>query len=166
MTNRIFRAAVGAFIFNQDEKLLVILKHNYVNKWDIIKGGIDFNGEDEISALKREISEELGINNFKILRKSMVPKVFVKPNFEWTNVQTNEYIGQAQINYWVFMDSDSKFSIPNQEIEQYKWIDINTESIKDHFNIHDAEGTYQNFLPQEWLLLKNDLLLNVTEHQQ
>jgi 8-oxo-dGTP pyrophosphatase MutT (NUDIX family) len=158
MNNRIFRAATGAFIYNQDAKLLVILKHNYINKLDIVKGGIDFNGENEISALTREIDEELGIKDFKIIKRSMIPKVFLKPSFDWANLDLNDYVGQAQVNYWVFIDKNIKFNIPNQEIEQYKWIDINKESISEHFNIHDAEGTYQNFLPLEWTLLKNELL--------
>lgn len=158
MTNRIFRAAVGAFIFNEHGELLVVLKHNYVDKWDIAKGGIDFNGEDDITTLKRELIEELGVSDPKILRRSMVSKVFLKPKFEWNQIETNEYVGQAQVNYWVFISKDTKFTIPNEELEQYKWIKIDKETIKEYFNVHDAEGTYQNFLPIEWDQIKDELL--------
>lgn len=158
MTNRIFRAAVGSFIFNEDGELLVVLKHNYVNKWDIAKGGIDFNGEDDITTLKRELFEELGVIDPKILRISMVSKVFLKPKFECNQIETNEYIGQAQVNYWVFISKDTKFTIPNEELEQYKWIKIDKETIKEYFNVHNEEGTYQNFLPIEWNQIKDELL--------
>lgn len=161
MTNRIFRAAVGAFIFNEDGELLVVLKHNYVNKWDIAKGGIDFNGEDDITTLKRELFEELGVSDPKILRRSMVSKVFLKPKFEWNQIETNEYVGQAQVNYWVFISKDTKFTIPNEELEQYKWIKIDKETIKEYFNVHDVEGTYQNFLPIEWNQIKDELLKEI-----
>lgn len=162
MTNRIFRAAVGAFIFNEDGELLVILKHNYVNKWDIVKGGIDFNGENDQTTLKREIFEELGVENPKILRRSMVSKVFLKPKFDWSQIDTNEFVGQAQVNYWVFIAKGTEFKIPNREIEQFKWITIDKQTIKEYFNVHDIEEGYQNFLPIEWSQIKNELLTEVS----
>lgn len=161
MSNRTFRAAVGAFIFNQDCELLIVLKHGYVNKWDIVKGGLEFNGEDEISGLRREIEEELGVKEINVLKRSMTPKVFLKPKFDWISSNTNEHLGQAQVNYWVYLDKNIELKVPNDELESYKWIKIERDSIKEHFNVHDAEGTYQNFLPIEWELIKDELLKEI-----
>lgn len=161
MINRIYRAAVGAFIFNKEEELLLILKHDYVNRWNIVKGGIDFNGEDELGALKREIKEELGIGNFQIIGKSIIPTVYVRPDFKWSNLETNEHIGQAQTNYWVYIDKNAHFKIPNEEIRDYKWIKITSDNIKSYFNIDIFDGTYQEFLLLEWNSKKIDLFKKI-----
>lgn len=161
MINRVYRAAVGAFIFNKEEELLLILKHDYVNRWNIVKGGIDFNGEDELGALNREIKEELGTDNFQIIEKSIIPTVYVRPDFKWSNIETNEHVGQAQTNYWVYIDKKEHFKIPNEEIQDYKWIKITNNNIQSYFNIDIFDGTYKEFLLLEWNSKKIDLFKKI-----
>ena len=148
MADSYFRAAVGAFIVNNNGQMLVVLKHKYFDKWHIVKGGLE-RGETELEALKREIIEELGDIKFKILKKSMISSVVAN-----SNVSGPDYIGQARNNYWVLVDSNQKFDIPNNELEKYKWIDIDCDQIKKHFGIHDEDGVLQTLLPFEWREVK------------
>lgn len=62
----IHRTIVSALIVSNDDKLLMGMKDQakggvYADCWHIPGGGID-EGEDEISALKRELVEEVGLN--------------------------------------------------------------------------------------------------------
>jgi len=148
MSNTYYRAAVGAYIVNEEGKFLVVLKHNYVDKWNIVKGGIE-KGETELEALKREISEELGPIKYKIIGKSKIASVVANPD-----VARDDYIGQARNNYWVLVEKDEHFNIPNDEIEQIKWINIDASEIKNYFLVHDEEGVLQTFLPFEWEQVK------------
>lgn len=144
-TTSYYRAAVGAFILNEKNQLLVILKHNYINKWDIIKGGIEA-GEDQSEALVRELKEELGLENIEILGKSKISLAKTKGKHKEI---VNEHIGQAWNNFWIRINSNDKLTIPNDEIEKYAWIDITPENIAFYFQIHDEEKVLQTFLPIE-----------------
>lgn len=142
--NTYYRAAVGAFIVNEDGRLMVILKHNYIDKWNIVKGGIE-KGETELEALKRELREELGPIKYKIIIKSKIASAVIIPSSA-----TDEYIGQARNHYWIFVSKYEKFQVPSEEVEKIKWIDIASGEIKKYFGIHDEDGVLQSLLPIEW----------------
>lgn len=139
-----YRAAVGAFIINEHGELLVVHKHGYEEKWDLVKGGID-KGESVMDALRREIEEEIGINDFEVLAKSKISLAKLKPNY----TEREDFIGQAWNNYWVRINKDSNFKVPNREIEKIAWIKIDKVTIKKYFKIHDEELVLQTFLPLE-----------------
>ena len=56
-------------ILNNENKVFVgKRKDNPVDKWQMPQGGVD-EGEDYISAMKRELFEETSIKNIKILKE-------------------------------------------------------------------------------------------------
>lgn len=57
----IYRDIVGAFIFSADNKLLLGKAGVYVDSWSVPGGGIE-EGETKPDAIKREVSEETGID--------------------------------------------------------------------------------------------------------
>lgn len=64
----IYRDIVSALIFSRDGKILIGKKNPksggvYSDAWHIPGGGVD-EGEDKLTALKREILEEVGIDIF------------------------------------------------------------------------------------------------------
>lgn len=148
MSNTYYRAAVGAYIVNGKGQLLVILKHNYVDKWNVVKGGIE-KGETELEALRREVTEELGPIKYKIIAKSKVASVVANHD-----VASEDYIGQARNNYWVLVNEKEKIQVPTEEIEQIKWIDIEADQLKLYFGKHDEDGVLQILLPFEWEQIK------------
>lgn len=147
-----FRAAVGAFILNDKNQLLLVLKHGYGDRWDIPKGGIN-RGESDLEALGRELKEELELVDYQIIEKSKLSLVKVKYKVDWN---TTEHIGQAWNNYWLRVNQ-STFSVPNEEIERTMWMDVTKENIRKYFNVHDDEGFLETLLPIEFERITNQL---------
>ena len=58
--------SAGGIVVNQDGKVLVVNQNN--NSWSLPKGHID-EGEDKLQAATREIYEESGIKNLKLLKE-------------------------------------------------------------------------------------------------
>lgn len=88
---RIIEAA-GGLVKNENEKYLFILRHN---KWDLPKGKIEKKETIETAAI-REVEEECGIDNLKIIKQlqttyhiySLEEQAILKPTY-WFLMQTN-----------------------------------------------------------------------------
>ena len=63
------RIGVGVIVLNKNNDVFVgKRKDNPGNKWQMPQGGLD-QGEDYISAMRRELVEETSIKNIKILKQ-------------------------------------------------------------------------------------------------
>ena len=69
------RIGVGAIVLNKKNQVFVgKRKDNPVDKWQMPQGGVN-EGEDLTSAMKRELNEETGIENIKILKYQNIKRV-------------------------------------------------------------------------------------------
>jgi 8-oxo-dGTP pyrophosphatase MutT (NUDIX family) len=130
----ITREIVGAVIISKDNKILQVFKHAegvYSDCWHIPGGGVD-GSEDKITALKREIYEETGIeiSEYPIELVDHVDygesektldngeKVLIKMNFN---------------NYRVFINDKNSYEIgvilDSSELTDYKWVSF--DELKD-----------------------------------
>ena len=63
------RTGVGIIVLNKQNKVFVgKRKDNPGDKWQMPQGGVD-QGEDYITAMKRELLEETGIKNIEIIKE-------------------------------------------------------------------------------------------------
>ena len=63
------RIGVGVIVLNEKNRVFVgKRKDNPVDKWQMPQGGVN-EGEKLIDAMKRELEEETGIKNIKILKE-------------------------------------------------------------------------------------------------
>ena len=63
------RDGVGVIILNKNDKVFVgKRKDNPANNWQMPQGGVD-EGEDDITAMKRELLEETSIQNIEIIKE-------------------------------------------------------------------------------------------------
>ena len=119
------RKGVGVIILNKENKVFVgKRKDNPVDKWQMPQGGVD-DGEDYLSAMKRELLEETSIKNIKVLNE-------IEDFFEY-NLPENligiiwkgKFKGQKQKWFIVkFLGDDSEINLKtiNQEFIEWKWI--------------------------------------------
>ena len=67
MTTNLYRPCVGIALFNKDGKVFVGERIDTPGAWQMPQGGIDPNEDLEVAAM-RELKEEIGTNNAKILK--------------------------------------------------------------------------------------------------
>lgn len=114
------RVAVGAIVRYGDKYLLVnkVRNHTIQDKlpkngiWDFVKGGVKENETLE-EAVLRELKEELGSDNFRILERVGKTLYFKFPN----TISNSEYMDQITHFFIVeFLGTDSALKVDNYEI--------------------------------------------------
>jgi non-canonical (house-cleaning) NTP pyrophosphatase/8-oxo-dGTP pyrophosphatase MutT (NUDIX family) len=122
----IYRNKSSAVLINKlNQYLLVQLQSYGENDWNIPGGGIEEDESPE-EALLRELKEELGTDNFKILEKSKIKDKYNFPDFVIVRElkKGNKYKGQIQTQFIVqFMGNENDIKIQKEEIRKYKWVD-------------------------------------------
>lgn len=115
------RKGVSAIIFFDNTKkieyLLLKRKLNWKG-WEFLKGGIKGN-ESELSCLKREIKEEIGVKKFAALKTKEAnfftyQKEYVKDDRKWDGAKNTVYIIQ------IF---SKKIKLDRNEHSGFKWVD-------------------------------------------
>ena len=123
------RLGVGVVVLNKENKVFVgKRKDNPVNKWQMPQGGVD-NGEDLVGAMKRELSEETGIKNIKILKEIDGWSKYELPDYLLGKIWKGKYRGQKQKWFVVkFLGSDNEINLQtkNPEFIEWQWIDIDS----------------------------------------
>ncbi|MBU4455056.1 WecB/TagA/CpsF family glycosyltransferase, partial [Patescibacteria group bacterium] len=134
-----YRKNVIGFIFNNKNQVLLVNWIKDDDYWGLPQGGVD-NGESEDDALRREIKEEIGISNFKILDKF---KNIYK--YKWPKGYTNRgYKGQRQTLFILkFNGDDNDIKLCPWEHKEWKWADINN-LINEAHQVH--QEAYKIFL--------------------
>lgn len=126
------KKAVGV-AFIKDGKLLVVqsVRSSKTDSWTFVGGGIE-DGETEIEACIREVSEEIH-NGFTINEDDLIPLLSFRevaasdPNLM---IQMSLFLSKKEIDVEL---------IPNEEILHYHWYKIGevsfnvSSSIRDHF---------------------------------
>ena len=121
-----YRKCVGMMILNKEKKILVARRLDHPSGfWQMPQGGIDEKEKPE-EAVWREMMEEIGTNNAKLVATSTnwynynIPKEVLK-TLPWGN----EYIGQTQKWFlFCFQGKESEINVktPNPEFSEWKWI--------------------------------------------
>tara|TARA_B100000029_G_scaffold452476_1_gene477706 strand:- start:715 stop:1188 length:474 start_codon:yes stop_codon:yes gene_type:complete len=123
------RLGVGVVVLNKENKVFVgKRKDNPVNKWQMPQGGVD-NGEDLVGAMKRELDEETGIKNIKILKEIDGWSKYELPDYLLGKIWKGKYRGQKQKWFVVkFLGSDNEINLQtkNPEFIEWQWIDIDS----------------------------------------
>ena len=128
------RKAVGAIIIKSANKVLLVHKANIcdckngnikADSWDFIKGGVK-NNETMLDALKREIFEETGIEQF-VIKKEIEDKIFFE--FPLDLKSSIGYDAQKTTMYLVEIDEQpDDLKCADDEIDGYDFVDIDSVS--------------------------------------
>ena len=90
-----YRPCVLAVFTNSKGQVLVAERTSPRGAWQFPQGGID-EGEDPVTALEREMHEELGVDQIEVVRQSVAPIRYDFPK-ELSTPIAKSYIGQEQI---------------------------------------------------------------------
>jgi len=118
--------AAGGLVFNNKHQVLIIKRNE---KWDLPKGKVEKNEEIKTAAV-REVEEECGISNLKIIKK--INKTYHTYNFKNKNI--------LKTTYWYLMKYEGNEKlVPQTEegITEVKWLNIN-KLISILSNTHDS----------------------------
>ena len=121
------RIGVGAIVLNNKNQVFVgKRKDNPVDKWQMPQGGVN-DGEDLTSAMKRELNEETGIENIKILNEIDGWFEYELPNYLLGKIWRGKFRGQKQKWFIVkFLGNDEEINLEKDKPEfiEWKWLDI------------------------------------------
>ena len=120
------RDGVGVIILNQKNEIFVgKRKDNPSDKWQMPQGGVN-NGEDFITAMKRELLEETSIKNFKIIKEVENMYEYELPENLVGIIWKGKYRGQKQkwfITKFLGRDEEININTKQPEFINWKWIE-------------------------------------------
>ncbi len=142
------RIGVGAIVLNKKNQVFVgKRKDNPVDKWQMPQGGVN-EGEDLTSAMKRELNEETGIQNIKILNEIDGWFEYELPNYLLGKIWRGKFRGQKQKWFIVkFLGNDEEINLEKDKPEfiEWKWLDIeNLPNVIVDFK----KNVYEKLLPK------------------
>ena len=121
-----FRIGVGIVVLNNKNQVFVgKRKDNPGNNWQMPQGGID-EGEDFISAMKRELMEETSIKNIKILKELEHLYQYDLPKNLVGIIWKGKFRGQKQkwfITRFLGKDTEINLNTKHPEFIEWKWIE-------------------------------------------
>ena len=119
------RIGVGIIILNKKNEVFVgKRKDNPTDKWQMPQGGVN-NGEDFITAMKRELFEETSIKNFKIIKEVENMYEYELPENLVGIIWKGKFRGQKQkwfINRFLGQDKEINLKTKHPEFIEWKWI--------------------------------------------
>ena len=122
------RIGVGVIVLNNYNKVFVgKRKDNPIDKWQMPQGGVD-EGEDFVTAMKRELFEETSIKNIKILKQIDRMFEYDLPENLIGIIWKGKFRGQKQKWFIVrFLGKDDEINLKtkNPEFIDWKWITPN-----------------------------------------
>ena len=121
------RNGVGVIILNKCNKVFVgKRKDNPTNKWQMPQGGVN-DGEDYITAMKRELFEETSIKNIKVLKEIEGFFEYELPKNLIGIIWKGKFRGQKQKWFIVrFSGEESEINLKTEKPEfiDWKWVNL------------------------------------------
>ena len=123
------RVGVGVIILNNKNQVFVgKRKDNPVNKWQMPQGGVD-EGENFVTAMKRELFEETGIKNIQILKEIEGTFEYELPKNLLGIIWKGKFRGQKQkwfIIRFLGLDDEINLETEHPEFIEWKWIPVDS----------------------------------------
>ena len=120
------RTGVGIIVLNKQNKIFVgKRKDNPVDKCQMPQGGVD-EGEDYITAMKRELLEETNIQNIEIIKEIEKIYQYELPKNLVGIIWKGKYRGQKQkwfITKFLGEEKEINLNTRHAEFIDWKWIE-------------------------------------------
>lgn len=120
------RNGVGIIVLNKKNEVFVGKRRdNPIDKWQMPQGGVD-NGEDYITAMKRELIEETNITSIKIIKELKKIYQYELPQNLVGIIWKGKFRGQKQkwfITRFLGNDSEINLNTKHPEFIEWKWLE-------------------------------------------
>ncbi|MBL6786344.1 MAG: RNA pyrophosphohydrolase [Candidatus Pelagibacter bacterium] len=120
------RKGVGIIVLNEKNKVFVGKRRdNPSDKWQMPQGGVD-EGEDDFTAMQRELTEETSIKNIKIIKKIEDIFEYELPENLVGIIWKGKFRGQKQkwfITRFLGQDSEINLNTSYPEFIEWKWLE-------------------------------------------
>ncbi len=118
----------GGFIYAKEEHKFLVLFHKDLNMFLYPGGHVNNNDKSPLQAAKREIMEETGLNNLEQLK--LAKNELIPIDIDTHLIKYNDRLNLPEhyhfdFRYLFIVDKISKIKIEEDELSNYKWIDIN-----------------------------------------
>lgn len=125
-----YRENVAAIIINKNKKVLMC-EHVWIDDaWQFPQGGVE-KGEKEEDAILRELEEEIGTSNLKIVSKMDEPLVY---KFPFYLKEKYNFDGQKQTFFLIYFhgdDNEIRFdNQPKPEFKAFEWVELTEPPIR------------------------------------
>ena len=119
------RKGVGIIVLNKENKVFVGKRRdNPGDKWQMPQGGVD-EGEDDFTAMQRELTEETSIKNIKIIKEIKNIFEYELPKNLVGIIWKGKFRGQKQkwfITRFLGQDSEINLNTKHPEFIEWKWL--------------------------------------------
>ena len=147
------RTGVGIILLNNKNQVFVgKRKDNPEDKWQMPQGGVE-EGEDFISAMKRELHEETNVRNIKIIKEIKKIYEYELPKNLLGIIWKGKFRGQKQkwfITKFIGEENEINLNTENPEFIEWKW--INAEKLPTVI-IEFKKDLYLNLLKEIKLII-------------
>tara|TARA_B100001123_G_C15273635_1_gene1011273 strand:- start:353 stop:823 length:471 start_codon:yes stop_codon:yes gene_type:complete len=142
------RIGVGIIVLNKENKVFVGKRRdNPTDNWQMPQGGVD-NGESFVNAMKRELKEETGIQNIKIIKELQEWTQYELPSYLLGKIWQGKYKGQKQKWFIVrFVGKDDEININTKRPEFIEWKWLNIQNLPEVI-VPFKKNVYKKLLPQ------------------
>ncbi len=128
--NKNYRLCAGAIVFNKNKQVLLGSRIDSPNTcWQFPQGGIEAN-ETTIEAAKRELFEEMNLNNVKLIYPGSNSYYYdfsleIKNKFKEKNLNTDGQCITFSLFFYNGNNTDISVNTANPEFKEYIWGDFN-----------------------------------------
>lgn len=143
------RKACRAILFTPEKQVLLIQVHNPEGKWVgwITPGGGMDIGEDEVTALKRELVEELGLASFELGQKI------------WTRFHAFPWQGKRVEQQEVYYYIPIRLFTPKPQLNPHVFEMLDLKEFR-WWSLEDIKRSKEVFAPRKLYQLLNDIDIN------
>ena len=121
------RLGVGIVLLNSENKIFVGKRiDNPVNSWQMPQGGVD-NNENLLNAAFRELREETGVKNVKLIKEIDTWLTYDLPKNLLGKLWNGKYRGQRQkwfVMRFIGKDEEVNVKTKNAEFKEWKWLAV------------------------------------------
>ena len=139
----------SGFVYSLEDEKFLVLYHNDLKMYLYPGGHVDDNDNSILSAAEREVKEETGLVDFKLLE--LTKNKMVPIDIDTHRIGYNERLNLPEhfhfdFRYLFLIDKISDIHIDTEEMSDYKWIDIN--ELRNDLNYEKVAKKIERLLPK------------------